>query len=105
MMEKVSPMTRVLSDVIPFGRNNAIMRHVLASRLGMSDRGMRRAIQTARDEGLIILNAQDGRGYYQSAEIQDMVAQYHQDTARAMAILKRRKTLRTTLINAGVDIT
>ena len=101
---KLSPMSELLARTIPFGRDNAIRRDVLAERLGTDDRTMRRALQTARDEGVIILNAQDGRGYYQSADLKEMEAQYRQDTARALSILKRRKALRRMLKEAGVQV-
>lgn len=93
--------TARLSAAIPFGRENAVSRQALARRLGMADRIMRNAIEEARADGLIILNDQTGRGYYQSDDPAEMYRQYQQDTARAMSILKRRKPLRDKLKAAG----
>ena len=101
---KLSPESALLAMTIPFGRDKAISREALTELLHTSDRVMRRMIQHAREEGLIILNAQDGSGYFQSADLADMEAQYRQDTARAMAILKRRKHLRRILKEAGKKV-
>ena len=96
-----SPMTVALASVIPFGRRNAISREALAKKLGMSDRQMRKAVEEARGEGLIILCECNGRGYYQSNDLDEINYQYNQDTSRAMAILKRRKPMRELLKAAG----
>lgn len=99
-----SPMTAALANVIPYGRRNAISRAALAARLGMSDRQMRKAVEDARSEGLIILCECNGRGYYQSDDLNEIQTQYVQDTNRAMAILKRRKTMRRLLKAAGRNV-
>lgn len=101
---KLTPESELIAQTIPFGRENAVRRDTLATMLGTSDRQMRKMLQAAREEGVIILNAQDGRGYYQSADIDEMTAQYRQDTARAMSILQRRKALRKILKEAGVQV-
>lgn len=100
----VSPMTVTLSNVIPYGRRNAISRLALAERLGMTDRQMRKAVEDARNEGLIILCECNGRGYYQSDDLNEIHCQYMQDTNRAMAILKRRKSMRALLQAAGRSV-
>lgn len=96
--------TDKLAAIIPYGRNNAISRKDLAAALGMSDRKTRSAIEDARADGLIIINSQDGSGYFQTNDIEEMRRQYRQDTARALAIFRRRKPLRKALIAAGVDL-
>lgn len=96
-----STMTVTLAGVIPFGRRNAISREALAKKLGISDRQMRKAVEDARNEGLIILCECNGRGYYQSNDLNEIHCQYIQDTNRAMAILKRRKPMRQLLRQAG----
>ena len=96
--------TERLAAMIPWGRARAISREALATALQTSDRQMRKMIENARNEGLIVLNAQDGSGYYQSADVAELAAQYRQDTARAMAILKRRKHLRKVLKEEGVKV-
>ena len=100
----VSPMAERLANAIPFGRRNAISREALAAKLGMSDRQMRKAIEEARNEGIIILCECNGRGYYQSGDLNEIHTQYIQDTNRAMAILKRRKPMRDLLKQAGRSV-
>lgn len=95
-----------LMDVLQRGRENAIPRDRLAYRLCTSDRAARREIQKARDDGALILNAGDGRGYYLAGadDLDELERQYKQDTARAMAILKRRKKMRRILKEAGRSV-
>lgn len=98
------PYYAMLEAAIPHGRRNAITREALAAKLGMSDRQMRKAIEDARYAGLVILNDQNGRGYWISDDVLEMRRQYMQDTSRAMSILKRRKPLRDALKAAGQHI-
>lgn len=90
-------------DIIPLGADNAITRSELTAKSGMTDRRMRDAIQKARANGELILNSQDGRGYFRATadDLDEIQRQYKQDTARAMAILKRRKAMRDILKAAG----
>lgn len=96
--------TDKLSEIIPEGEDNAVTRTYLTIKLGLSDREVRKAIEAARADGLLICNAQDGRGYFQTKDVAFLKAQYRQDTARAMAILKRRKPLRDYLKAQGEDV-
>jgi transcriptional regulator with XRE-family HTH domain len=96
--------TARIACLIPKGRRNAISRAELAGRLGMTDRKMRKAVENARCEGLMILNDSDGRGHYQSDDLAEIQRQYDQDTSRAMAILKRRKPMRKVLKEAGREV-
>ena len=96
--------TGAVAAAIPFGRENAISRAALAQKLGMSDRKMRDAVEDARLDGLIIINTQNGGGYFQTTDLDEMKRQYAQDTARAMSILRRRKPLREALIAAGIRV-
>ena len=96
-----SPMTEKLQAAIPFGRKNAMSRTALAIKMGLTDRGLRKAIEIARREGLLVMNASDGAGYFQSVDLDDVQRQYWQDTARAMTILARRKQMRRMLKEAG----
>lgn len=102
--EGVTPTTAKLQEVIPFGRPNAIGRDALARTLGLSDRKMRKAVEEARSEGVIILCECNGQGYYQSSDLDEIYHQYLQDTSRAMAILKRRKPMRDLLKAAGRSV-
>jgi len=86
------------------GHASAVSRQRLAKEMDMSDRAVRALIEKARDEGCLILNKQDGKGYYLPDSIDDIAYQYWQDTNRALAILKRRKTMRKMLKEAGVKV-
>lgn len=103
-MNKCDDYTKKLMQLIPEGEDNAVSGAYLSSRLGMSDRAVRRAIEAARAEGLLICNAQDGKGYYQSRDVAALKRQYRQDTSRALSILKRRKPLRDYLKAQGEDV-
>ena len=94
--------TNRLAELIPFGREAAISRKALAEALAMSDRKARAAVEDARRDGLIIINSQNGQGYFQTIDPDEMLRQYRQDTARALAIFRRREPLREALIAAGV---
>ena len=62
----------------------------------------REEIEQARRKGAIIINAQDGAGYYQSEDIKDIAKQYRQNERRALSILAQQKHLRKRLKAAGV---
>lgn len=89
---------------IPKGRRNAISRSSLVVKLGMDDRLIRRKIQEARDDGVLIINS--GTGYYQcdESDIEDIRHQYMTDKARALSTLKRCKTMRRILVAAGESV-
>lgn len=53
----------MIMNVIPVGHKNAVTRQRLCISTGMDDRRIRKAIHEARRE-IIILNLQDGSGYY-----------------------------------------
>lgn len=70
----------------------------------MSDIGMRKAIERARADSLMIVNLEDGRGYYQTDDLDEIARQYRKDTSRAMAVLSRRKPMREKLKAAGYKV-
>ena len=86
------------------GKENAISRKALASKMDMSDRAVRELIEKARAEGCFVLNDQDGKGYYLPSSTDDILRQYKQDTNRALSILYRRKHMRKALKEAGIKI-
>ena len=95
---------RVIIEYIPLGKENAVTSGYLQAVLGTSARCVQQMIERARLDGHIIINDQNGRGYYVSEDPDDWERQYWQDTNRALAILKRRKALRQKLIEAGRDL-
>ena len=103
LSEAPKVVLQVVSE-IPLGRENAVTRKWLCEALQLSDRKVRECIEAARSYGCIIINAQDGAGYYRSDDPDDWERQYRQDTARAMSILVRRKHLRKRLKEAGREV-
>lgn len=93
-----------VTDVIPFGRENAVSRRFLCEELQMTDRVVRREIATAREQGAFIINEQDGAGYYQSDETEVLARRYRQEMARLKAISKQMKPLRAELKRRGVEV-
>lgn len=93
-----------LMATLAYGHDNAKGRKALASEMDMPDRAVRKLIEKAREEGCLIMNDQDGKGYYLPGSIDDIVKQYRQDTSRAMAILTRRKHMRRILKEAGIKV-
>ena len=89
-------------DYIPEGKENAITRDRLCTVTGLPDRKVREEIEQARRRGAIIINAQDGAGYYRSDDIRDIARQYKTNERRALSILAQQKHLRKRLKAAGV---
>lgn len=87
-------------DYIPFGRENAVTRAQLRSRTGIDDRTIRDMIAAARRD-TVILNMQDGKGYFRPLpEERHLVESYaKQETARLKSIGWSLKATRQMLKN------
>lgn len=83
-----------ITDFIGTGKENAVTRGELVAILNLPDRTIRRLIQEARDRGEIIINAQDGAGYYMSDDVGEMKRQLALNRSRAMSVLRQQKYLR-----------
>ena len=90
---------RVL-NALKFGKENAIRRRELVALTGLDDRTVRRAIQDLR-RTYIILNDQDGQGYYRTYDLDKLQRAWRQERSRALAILAGMKPMRTLLKGAG----
>ena len=69
------------------------------------DRRGRKAIEDMRQAGAVIINQQDGRGYYRPSD-DDVDAVLHQlrsTHSRAMALLKQEKAQREWLRERGIE--
>lgn len=64
---------------------------------GMSDRLVRKAIEQARVDGNIIINLQDGRGYFVTEDPSVLAHQYNINQSRAMSVLVQQKFIRRKL--------
>lgn len=82
---------------IPKGKENAIPRQELAYILRLPDRTVRKMIQDARDRGELILNDQDGAGYYTSDDEGELKRQYRTNRNRALSILRQQRHIRRRL--------
>ena len=89
---------------IPHGAENAISRAMLAAITCDSDRRVRQRIEDARREGNIIINTQNGKGYFRldpdelnESDLAAISRQYWQNKRRALSVLSYQKHLRRIL--------
>lgn len=98
---QVEALTMQVTDLLMFGRENAKTRREICTKTGYSDRVVREIIETARDNGWLICNDQDGKGYYLGWTADEIEAQFKRDHARALSVLKRLKPFRHYLKEEG----
>ena len=101
--EEESPLSdreEIVLDAIPFGKDRAVTREYLTAKTGLPDRQVRKAIEEIR-RSHIILNDQDGKGYYRSWDLDDIERFYRQERARALAVLYRMRPMRILLRGGG----
>lgn len=99
--KEFSKTTKILADIFAerTGQFKYISREYLrrlyCERTGArTDRDLRRAIERARQEGMIICNAQDGNGYFLPNSYEDLDRQERRNTNRALSILRQNKYIR-----------
>ena len=97
--EELSPIHQNVLDNIGYGYT--ITREELCDITGLSDRQVRKIIEDLRRE-YVILNDQNGWGYYKSHNALKILKYYRQELARAMSILRRLKPMRALLKGAGL---
>lgn len=88
-------------DIMDFITEIPITREELVKLTGLPDRQIRELIEQKRREGVIILNLQDGKGYFTSLDLDKLERQYRQNDRRAKSVLVQQKYLRRRLIEAG----
>lgn len=93
-----------ITDYIPYGHEKAVTRETLCQLTGMNDRAVRQRIENAQRSGTVILNLQDGAGYFQSDDIEEMHLYYRQEKSRALSMLAKQKGIRRRLKEAGYDV-
>lgn len=86
---------------LKIGRENAITGRALARALDCPERKVRQLVEEARRQGELIVNDQDGKGYYIASCVEDVQRQYNQMTNRAMSILQARAPFRKYLKRVG----
>lgn len=100
-----------IETLIPIGAEHAISRQRLCVLTGDNDRRNRELIEKARRDGHIIINSQDGNGYYRintdsiaENELNAISRQYWQGQRRAKSILSYQKYLRKILIAHNMKV-
>ena len=91
-----------IAELIPYGADNAIDRYdlLMAVRnvLGdISDREMRRMLEYSRQNGNIIINFQNGKGYFRPDCKEEIVKYIQQEEARAKTIHFNLKSAKNAL--------
>lgn len=81
-------MNGKIINLIPFGQENAITRKQLMNLTGFTDRIVRSSIEEARKVEVIV-NLQDGRGYFRPLESEYLqVREYYlQERSRVIKIM------------------
>ena len=97
---RMSDRAEIVLDAIPYGKDRAVTREYLTAKTGLPDRQVRKAIEEIR-RNHIILNDQDGKGYYRSYDLDDIERFYRQERARALAVLYRMRPMRILLRGGG----
>lgn len=93
----VSATTKRMTRLIPHGKENAVTRDELRRFTGWGDRVLRENIERARNEGVVIANDQDGKGYYRPVTREEMARLYRSNQNRALSILRQQKHIRERL--------
>lgn len=88
-------------DIMDFITEIPITREELVKLTGLPDRQVRELIEQKRHEGVLILNLQDGKGYFISNDIDKLERQYRQNEHRAKSVYAQQKHLRRRLKEAG----
>lgn len=85
-----------ITDYIPKGQNNAVSADSLCTALNIDRRTVRRLISSAQENGAVILNMQDGRGYFIPADDESQLVDDYikQESARARSIFRKLRTAR-----------
>lgn len=91
-----------LLELIKEGKENAVTLFQLVWRTGEKERAIRAEIAGLREQGHLICNDQDGKGYYIATTVDEVRRQYQQDTNRFLSICRRMKAERQFLRDHGV---
>ena len=87
-------ITDYVASLLDYGKENAISRKDLAHIIGVSDRQMRKMVEEARRDGLVVCCDQDSKGYYLADTPEEYRRQYWQTYNRAMSLLVQLKGMR-----------
>jgi len=87
-------------NIMDYITDKPVTRRELVTLTGMNDRQVRRAIEDARVAGNIIINLQDGKGYFTTDDPMVLKLQYNLNQSRAMSVLVQQKFIRQKLKGA-----
>lgn len=95
--EKTVLALKLVADHLYNGHDMAVTRKWLCHATGYNDRAVRELLEIARENGALVCNDQDGRGYYLAETEEEIARQYKRDRARALSVLARLKPYRQAL--------
>lgn len=87
-------------NILEFITEKPITRHELSDLTGLNDRQVREAIEQARSAGTVIINLQDGKGYFLSDDPAILKKQKQLNDRRAKSILIQQKFINRKLKGA-----
>ena len=87
-------------NIMDYITDKPITQSELVSLTGMTDRQVREAIEQARSAGTVIINLQDGRGYFLSEDPKILEKQLRLNDRRAKSVLVQQKFIRRKLKGA-----
>lgn len=90
---------RKITSYIPTSKEAAVSREMLCQWTGLPDRAVRKQIEQARREGVMILSF--GNGYYISEDLDEIARYYKQENRRARSIHYSIGPMRKKLREAG----
>lgn len=94
-----------VKEVIQQGKNNALTNKQIMALTGIShERAVRGEVEKLRANGDVIINLQDGRGYFRPEAPEDFIAQYKLNASRAGAILSQQKHIKQAMREYGISI-
>ena len=84
-------------NIMDYITNKPIKRRELVALTGMCDRAVREKITNERLNGNLIINMQDGKGYFITEDMDVLEKWYHAERGRAMVKLAQLKYARRIL--------
>lgn len=88
----------MLTDIIPYGRENAVSRAYVARMSGLTDREIRNQIkrenEVLAESGCAVVSSASQKGYWKTDDPNEMEAYIHEQMHRAMKIIENLHPVR-----------
>ena len=81
-------------DIIPEGKENAVSRSFLVSITGMTDRGIRDAIQALNESGTVLICCEAGKGYFRPKTVEEAERYINSSKSYLVTLAKKDKAMR-----------